>query len=250
MNIHNTLDILYYTSFFVIGICIGSFANVLIYRLPAQKNIAFPSSHCQSCNTPLKWYHNVPIISWIFLRGKCAFCNDKINIQYPLIELFSGIIGIIALMKEDSVIKAFLIMLCFIVLLALCAIDFRYKAVPDSLLITAVMLSFLYALSINGLVDAAIFAFAFFTLRLVVSFLMKREAMGSGDIFIAAIIGAVLGIKLGLMAIYIGSLLTLPVYALKKKNYELAFIPFLSLGLLITYVFNNQILNLLDNFYG
>ncbi len=77
----------------IFGVVIGSFLNVLIYRIPKGENIAFPASHCQSCNTPLKWWHNIPIISWIILGGKCHFCKEKISIQYPIIEFLTGVIA-------------------------------------------------------------------------------------------------------------------------------------------------------------
>jgi leader peptidase (prepilin peptidase)/N-methyltransferase len=69
----------------LIGLLIGSFLNVVIIRVPKEENIAFPSSHCIKCNHPLKWYHNIPVFSWIFLKGKCAFCGEKISIQYPIV---------------------------------------------------------------------------------------------------------------------------------------------------------------------
>ena len=71
----------------VIGLVFGSFLNVLIARIPNDENVAFPASHCPKCKTPLKFYHNIPLFSWIFLGGKCAFCKEKISLQYPVVEL-------------------------------------------------------------------------------------------------------------------------------------------------------------------
>ena len=142
-------------------------------------------------------------------------------------------------------------------LLALSVIDIRYKAVPDPLLFAALFFAFIYALMLfifkgnfSQILNLFLFALIFWTLRFVVSFAIKREAMGSADIFIAAIIGAILPVKLALVAIYLAALFTLPVYAVvQKKGYELAFVPFLSLGLLITYAFKEQILEILRFIY-
>ena len=260
--------------YFILGAVIGSFGNVLIYRMPRGESINFPASHCQSCKTPLKFYHNVPILSWLFLGGKCGFCKEKISFQYPLVEILSGALMTLAYFHETShvqisnidlleLLKAAIIGVCFIVLLCLGAIDFKYKAVPDPLLFTSVALALIYSLmpsineyeklafSFDGLINSAIFMFAFWLLRFVVSLMMKREAMGSADIFIAGVMGAILGIKLGLMAIYVAAILTLPAYiAVRKRGYELAFVPFLSLGLLTVYVFETKFLEFLEYLYG
>lgn len=254
--------------FFIFGICVGSFCNVLIYRLPRGESVNFPASHCQSCNSPLKFYHNVPIFSWLFLRGRCAFCKEKISFQYPLIEFFSGVLALVSLFTEcgaiwsdgeiltaQSVFNAVVLALCFISLLSLSIIDLRYKAVPDALLYAATLFALAYAGGAvfwggewDALLNAGYFALGFWLLRAGVSLAMKREAMGSADIFIAAVIGAILPWKLALAAIYIAAILTLPAYAaVQKKGYELAFVPFLAAGLFITYVFKAQIFSLLGS---
>ena len=257
--------VIFFAAFaFVLGICVGSFSNVLIYRLPRNESINFPASHCPNCDHKLNFYHNVPIFSWIFLGGKCAFCKQKISPIYPIIELVSGILFLICFFKEcseilsvETLLYALFLGLCFIMLLALSIIDIRYKAVPDPLLFAALFFAFIYALMffiVKGnfaqILNLFLFAFIFWVLRFVVSFAIKKEAMGSADIFIAAIIGAILPVKLALVAIYLAALFTLPVYAVvQKRGYELAFVPFLSLGLLITYAFKEQILEILRFIY-
>ncbi|MDA3076658.1 prepilin peptidase [Campylobacter sp. JMF_04 NA10] len=246
---------LYMAIFALFGICVGSFSNVLIHRLPRGESINFPASHCPKCGTPLKFYHNVPLFSWLFLGGKCAFCKEKISIRYPIVEFLAGALAASAYICELDIIKAAILALLFILLLALSAIDFEFKAVPDSLLFTATALSLVYPLlydfDISLLYPAAGYGLAFFALRLIITKVLKREAMGSADIFIAIIIGAILGWKLGGIAIYIGAILTLPAYAIaNKKGYELPFVPFLSAGLLLTILFKAQILELLEMIYG
>ena len=77
---------------FIVGVAIGSFLNVVILRVPKGESISFPASHCPKCNNKLKFYHNIPLLSWIFLGGKCAYCKEKISLQYPLIEFLTSII--------------------------------------------------------------------------------------------------------------------------------------------------------------
>lgn len=246
--------------YFIIGICVASFSNVLIYRLPKGESINFPASHCQSCHTPLKWYHNIPLFSWVFLGGKCAFCKEEISPQYPLIELMGGIFMVLALYKEFEfssfaflqgdylmLFKALMIGLLFIILLASSVVDFRYTAVPDALLNSSVIISLLYAFSLDGLKNAFIFAAIFYAIRFILSKVKKMEAMGLADIYLFACMGAVLGLNLGFFAIFLGAVLTLPFYAIvRTKDYEMPFFPFLSTGLFLVYCFDSFALKFLN----
>ena len=247
--ITSTLALVIFFGF--IGLAVGSFLNVVIIRVPKNESISLPASHCVTCKHPLKWYHNIPIFSWIFLGGKCAFCKEKISIQYPIIEILTTFIFISTAYQSDSVAEALILSTLFTMLLALSVIDFKYKAVPDSISIPALFVSLFvddFMMSLNGML---ILAGGFALLRILVSWLIKKEAMGEADIIIAGIIGAVVGVELGLAAIYISALIALPVFMIvKKKGYELPFIPFLALGLYITWAFASQVTNLLRMIYG
>lgn len=237
--------------FILFGLAIGSFLNVVILRLPEGKSIAFPSSHCYSCKKPLKWYHNIPLFSWIFLSGRCGYCKEKISFQYPLIELFCGIIFALCFIKEGDLIFSILYGLIFSLLLALSLIDLRYKAVPDLLSVPTMVLAFFANPPLFTIEYGLMFAGGFAILRIIVSFLMKKEAMGEADIIIAAIIGAILGSPLGLVAIYLAAVISLPAFMIvRKKGFELPFIPFLVVGLAIAYFFDGVILNLIESWYG
>jgi leader peptidase (prepilin peptidase)/N-methyltransferase len=100
---------------FVFGAVIGSFLNVVILRIPKDESIAYPSSHCFSCGNSLKPWHNIPIVSWLFLRGRCAFCNEKISMQYPAVEFISGVIFVLLISKFGVSIPIFFVALsiCF-----------------------------------------------------------------------------------------------------------------------------------------
>ena len=236
--------------FVVLGVCVGSFLNVLILRLPLGKSVAFPASYCPKCKNPLKWYHNIPIFSWLFLRGKCAFCDQKISFQYPLIELLSGLIFLLAFLKSQNMFDAFIIAIVFSLLLALSAIDLKYKAVPDNLSIPALLLAPLSGNFLTNVESALLLAGGFALLRIIISWIIKKEAMGEADIIIAGVIGGILGVKLGLSAIYIAALICLTVFfVVSKRGYELPFIPFLSIGLFVTWCFETEILRFLGMIY-
>ena len=112
---------------FILGSMIGSFVNVLIIRIPKEESVVFPASHCVTCNAKLKPWHNIPIFSWLFLRGKCAFCGAPISKQYPIVELLSGIIFLVTFMKLGIALPTLGIAVVFVLLLALSVIDFYYK---------------------------------------------------------------------------------------------------------------------------
>lgn len=232
------------------GLCIGSFLNVAIIRLPKNESINLPASHCPTCLHPLAWYHNVPLFSWIFLRGKCAFCKSHISFQYPLVELSSAFLYAFIYFHLANTLQALLIASVFALLLALSIIDLRYKAVPDALSLPALILFFCTGDPLVSLQNGLLFMGAFAFLRFFVSALAKKEVMGEADIIIAGIIGALLGIKLGLAAIYISAVIALIVFMIiRKKGYELAFIPFLALGLLLTWLFKTPILHIMELIY-
>ncbi len=234
----------------LLGLAIGSFLNVVIFRIPKEENIAFPASHCTHCNKPLKWWHNIPLISYIILKGKCHYCKKNISIQYPLVELASTVIFIISYAKTTSFTEGLIVALVFDLLLALSLIDFRYKAVPDSLNLLALSLSVFTGNIIVSLTNALLFAGGFTLLRFYVSFIIKKEALGEADIMIAATIGAMVGTKLGLFTIFLSAVIALPVFIIVgKKDIQLPFIPFLALALFITYMFDGYVLKLFEWLY-
>lgn len=266
---------------FILGILIGSFLNVVILRIPNDESIAYPASHCFTCKTPLKPWHNIPLFSWIFLQGKCAFCGTKISVQYPLIELISGFIFLIIAIKMGVSVPSILTAFTFLTLLALSMIDFRYKMVPDSLNLLALLFAIFSVTSFHAFTvhfqNALLFAGGFTLLRFALSYILTAlakkgakktqtswnkhyhtypfvEALGEADIMIAATMGALLGVKLALFAIFVAALLSLPVMLLLLKRppeeQKLPFIPFLAFGSFITFVYSLPILSYLDTLYA
>ena len=265
---------------FVFGIVFGSFLNVVILRIPKEESIVFGASHCYSCHNELKVWHNIPLLSWIFLRGKCSFCSTTISIQYPLIELFSGIIFLLLVNKVGISIPLFFIALSFLMLLALSMIDLKYKMVPDSLNLLAIFFAIFGAWSLSGILtnlqNALLFAGGFTLLRFTLSYFLTSsiyraglktktswnkhfdrtpfiEAMGEGDIMVAATMGALLGVKLTLIAIFLSALLALPIMLYfqngSKEEKRVPFVPFLALATFIVYLFDSPILSFIEANY-
>ena len=265
---------------FIFGTLIGSFLNVVILRIPKDESIAFPSSYCYSCGENLKPWHNIPLFSWIFLKGRCSFCKTKISIQYPIIELVSGLIFLTLANKYALAIPTLLVGLSFLMLLALSVIDFRYKMVPDSLNLLAIFFAIFGAWSINGIFlnfqNALLFAGGFTLLRFTLSYYLTSsvhraglktktswnthydrtpfiEAMGEGDIMVAATMGALLGVKLTLVAIFLSALLALPVMLLllnkSAEEQRVPFVPFLALATFIVFIYDSPILRYIEANY-
>lgn len=247
---------------FILGLIFGSFLNMLIYRLPLGISLINPKrSICTTCKNEIKWFENIPLFSYIFLKGKCSSCKEKISITYPIVELSTAIITLVLFLKLGLNQNFLITTLVFYTLITLSFIDFKYKAVPDYLLILVLFLSFfIYGFSFNSML---LFAGGFVLLEIFITFyiqnikakilkddtLKEQRAMGEGDIPIVAIIGGILGIKLGVVAIFLGAVFAIIPAILNsiiKKDIETPFIPFLSLGLLVVYLYEYELINLLE----
>ena len=233
---------------FLVGLVFGSFLNVLIYRLPLGISLLKPiGSACPHCNYKIKWYENIPVFSYLFLKGRCSSCSDSISKSYPIVELITAAVTLMLYSNFwigwDMIITISL----FYVLIVLSFIDLKYRAVPDYLLIIVVVLAIL----VGDIINILLFTGGFVLLELAITFyiqnikakitqnkeLENQRALGEGDMPIVGVIGGLLGVQLGITAIFLAAVLALlpAIYNLySKKEMETAFIPFLSLGLLVT----------------
>ena len=252
---------------FIIGLIFGSFLNMLIYRLPLEISLINPKrSICTNCDYQIKWYENIPLISYIFLKGKCSKCKEKISIIYPIVELLTAAITLLLFISIDFNMQFLLTTLLFYTLITLSFIDFKYKAVPDYLLIVALIVTITIVLIYEpiNLSTMLIFAGAFVLLELFVTFyiqniksnilkddsLKTQRSMGEGDIPIVAIMGGLLGLKLGLIAIFLSALFAIIPSLLNsfiKKDIETPFIPYLSLGLFVIFINKTYFLDILGD---
>jgi len=235
---------------FIFGAMIGSFLNVVIYRIPKGESIVFPSSKCQSCQNALKWWHNIPIFSWVFLRGKCYFCKEKISIQYPLIELLTGLIFVALYVKLGLVWYLPFIAASFAALLALVMIDFKYMAVPDNVNFAALLFALVQPEFLTSLMYAAIAAGGLYLIGLLSSLLARRQAMGGADVIVAGTMGALLGFPNFFVALFLSAILAM-IPALIWRDKGVPFVPFLALATFIIYLYDSQATQFLETLiYG
>ncbi len=235
---------LYYTIvFFIFGTIFGSFFNVVGSRLPNGESIINPPSHCSNCNHKLGFWELFPIISYIFLRGKCKECKTKISIIHPLFELLTGILFALSY-KIFGMSFEFLIALTFIsALLIVIVSDFNYMIIPDEVLLFFGILLIIELLIAKGF-DAAllsivngIIGFVFMLiLKIIGDFIFKRESMGGGDIKLLALFGIMLGWQNAIITIFLGAIIGLPIsliLLIKNKDNVVPFGPFLSIAAII-----------------
>jgi len=226
-------------SCFIVGAVFGSFGNVLIARVPKGESIVKPGSHCPVCLARIRFYHNIPILSWLFLRGRCADCGAAISIRYPMVEGVSGALFALVCLVNGVNIFALFAALTLFLLLVLAFIDLEYKAVPDSINLPALILALMSSpFFLQNLEHAVLLAGGMALLRFFVSWIFQKEAMGEADIIVGATMGALLGISGTLVALFAASLFALPVAiygAIKGKDPEIPFIPFLVLATVLVY---------------
>jgi len=240
---------------FIFGAIIGSFLNVVILRLPDDdKSIAFPASHCPKCLSPLHWYENIPILSYLFLRGKCGHCKTPISAQYPVVELLTGLLAAALLHVFGPSLAACCYFVFAAALVVIIFIDIHHQIIPDLISLPGIVLGFLFSF-INPLVtwqQSLIGLLAgggiLYIIALVYMIVRKADGMGGGDIKLLAMIGAWLGWKSLFFVIFAasltGSVIGIMAMARQKKGgaTRIAFGPFLSLGALCYLFFSEQIL--------
>ena len=247
------LTIAFYTTVFVFGIVIGSFLNVLIYRIPRHENIAVVRSHCMQCGYQLKWYDLFPIFSYLFLRGKCRKCKAKISVQYPLVEALNGILYVVVFVfmyqqTTDSLLCCVLYCMLGSALLALSVIDFRTYEIPVGFNLFIGLLGVARIVTdyenwlqyVIGGVSVSLFLLLLFVLS-------NGRAIGGGDVKLMAACGLLLGWKSIILAFCIGCLLGGIVHPIRMKlageGRVLAMGPYLSIGVMIAALFGTQLIN-------
>jgi leader peptidase (prepilin peptidase)/N-methyltransferase len=238
---------------FIFGTIIGSFLNVCMFRLPKKQSIISPSSYCPNCHQPIKFYYNIPILSFLFLWGKCSNCREPISFRYPVIELLAGLLSLALFLKFDLSLSYFVYLTFSAALLVITFIDLDHQIIPDVITLPGIILGFIASLFLPGmtLMDSIIGIAAggggLFLVAMGYKFLTKREGMGIGDIKLISMIGAFLGIKGVLLTIFLGSLfgssvgLAVMLKEKKDRTYAVPFGPFLAIGAII-YIFWGEII--------
>ena len=230
---------------FVFGTIVGSFLNVCIYRIPQGKSIATPSSHCPRCKTPIRFYDNIPLVSFIILQGSCRKCHNPISLRYPLVEFLMGLFSLILLVRY-GISTLYLIYLAFFASLTLVSfIDLPRRIIPDVISLPGIVIGLVISLlhpelSIkDSLIGVLLGGGSLYAVASVYHLVTKREGMGGGDVKLLAMIGAFIGWKGVLFTIlcssFIGSVVgvALMLVSSADSKYAVPFGPFLSLGAII-----------------
>lgn len=244
---------MYVALIILLGLLIGSFLNVCIYRIAREESISFPPSHCTSCGYNLKPKDLVPVLSYIFLGGKCRSCKEKISIQYPIVEILNAFLYFMVYLKYGFTLNLFKFCLLSSLLIVIGFIDFKTKYVYNSTVVFGVVSGICFAilewietktLPINYMVGAFI---GFGVIYLIVAL---TRGMGEGDIDIALICGLFLGFK-GIivtlfLSIILGGIVSLIIiiFKLKDRKSEIAFGPYLAIATIVSCLYGNSLLEL------
>ena len=230
------------SSAFVLGAVVGSFLNVCIYRVPAGKSIVSPPSSCPHCGHLIRWYQNIPILSYLFLGGKCAACRVGISLRYPAIETLTGLLFALVLYCFGFSSATLVYWLFVSALVVITFIDLDHQIIPDVISLPGIVVGFLCSFYIpwiswlDSLLGIAIGGGILLSIAWIYEKVAKREGMGGGDIKLLAMLGAFLGWKAVLPVIFVaslvGSLIGVPLMLLQKGDTKLAipFGPFLALA--------------------
>ena len=242
--------------FFIIGTFIGSFFNVVIYRLPIDESVIRPRSHCPNCKNLIPYYRNIPIISFVIQLGKCANCKKHISIQYPAVEFINGILWGWAFTSLSFPEATTVSMLCS-VLIAIAWIDSRIYMIPLDLIlvgIVIIILSIIFGvLSLNQVLLGIVAGVLFPALMMGLTWLItRRQGMGYGDLQLGLILGAWLGPILMILTLFLASLLGLIVWILISifqgidRNRPLPFAPYLTFSAISIFIVSTYSTTLID----
>jgi len=249
-----TIEIFYVMMFFILGTIMGSFYNVVGYRLPNGMSLIKPASHCPNCNKKLGIMELIPIVSYIIQLGKCKKCKQKIAMFYPIFEFATGVLFAISYLVFGFTGELIVALTFVSTLLIVMISDIKYMIIPDELLLfSGVMLvieRLMTGSEIGGLLLDAVLPFLILLLiKLFGDLLFRKESLGGGDIKLMVIFGLALGWQSAILAVVIGAFIALPVslliLAIKKTN-VIAFGPFLSIAALIIYYFKIDYLVIID----
>ncbi len=232
----------------ILGLCIGSFLNVCIYRIPKGEGVVVGSSHCMSCGKNLKWYELIPIFSYILLRGRCSKCNTRISLQYPLIEAVNGVLYMIIFCHFGFTLNTLTAMFLTSALLALSIIDARTKEIPLLFTIFIGVLGVInlilnYENWLNYLLGFIVIT-AFLMLIVIVS---GGSALGGGDVKLMAGCGLYLGLPLVLFAFFFACIIGSVIHIVRMRFFgasrELAMGPYLFVAVFVALLWGNDIIN-------
>ncbi len=242
----------------IIGLCIGSFLNVCIYRIPREESIVFPQSHCTVCGHELKVLDLIPVLSYLFLKGRCRKCGEKISVKYPLVEILNGVLYLLIYLRFGLSLNFIAYSILTSLLIVISFIDLDCKYIYSSTTILGAVLGSVYILIglytkdanlINNILGGAI---GYLIIYLIV---VITKGMGQGDAEIAGICGLFIGIKGILVALFIAIVLgglvaaIILLFKLKDRKTEIAFGPYIAIGTIIYILIGKKLLSLYLSFF-
>jgi leader peptidase (prepilin peptidase)/N-methyltransferase len=242
---------------FVFGAMIGSFLNVCIWRIPEEKSIVFPASHCPKCGRSIRPFDNIPVLSWLILRGRCRDCGKPISPRYPLVEMLTALLSLVLFWKYGLSLQYLAAFLFAAALVVITFIDFDHQIIPDVISLPGIPVFFLLAVFVMGigffdaLIGLIIGGGFLYLVAVGYELIAKREGMGGGDIKLLAMIGAFLGWKslffVVFMSSILGALVGIVLIMIKGKDmkYAVPFGPFLSIAAVMYLFVGSELTHLL-----
>ena len=262
----------------ILGLCIGSFLNVVIFRTPKvmeqewkqecqlilhpdqpvieseKLTLSYPASSCPHCHTPIRWYQNIPLISWLFLRGKCQSCQSPISSRYPLVELLTMLCSLLVVVVFGATLQMLFGLLLTWVLIALTFIDFDTQLLPDRFTLTLAGLGLainsftIYVSPIQSIWGYIIGFLCLWIVYFIFKLITKKEGMGYGDFKLLAALGAWMGPMMlpliVLLSSCVGAIIGIILLRKRQENQPFAFGPYIAIAGWITFLWGDQIMKI------
>lgn len=238
-----------------LGLCVGTFLNVVIYRLPRGLSVAKPRSRCPSCGTMIKWYQNLPLLSFLLLRGRCAYCRARISWRYPLVEGVTTAFFVVAYFTIGLGVQLPLVWFLFSAFVAIFFIDLDFQIVPDQITLPGIALGIVFAALtpeigwVKGLIGAVAGGGGSGLVAVTGDLLFKKKSLGGGDIKFAAMVGAFMGWQ-RLIVVCLGAsalaLLSLGVSRLvvrgNLRSRQIPFGPYLTIASVVAFFWGDELI--------
>ncbi|MDE2179589.1 MAG: prepilin peptidase, partial [candidate division NC10 bacterium] len=244
-----------YFSLALVGIAVGSFLNVCIHRLPKDESVAQPASHCPICGAPIRWYDNLPLVSFLLLRGRCRACGGRIAWRYPVVELLTGALFLLTVWRFGFGIRPVFLLIFIASLIVVTWIDLDHEIIPHAITLPGIILGLVASLitrdpsPADAATGALVGAGLVYLVAVYAEVAFQRESMGGGDVNLLAMIGAFLGWRLMLFAFFSavasGAVLSLGLIAarvLSRKD-RIPFGPFLALGAIVALFVGDEVID-------
>ncbi|MEO0083117.1 MAG: prepilin peptidase [candidate division WOR-3 bacterium] len=247
---------------FILGVLIGGFLNVCIYRIPRHISVVFPNSFCPNCKKTLKPQDRFPLIGFILVGGRCRFCKKPISWRYPAVELLTGLLFLFSFWKYNLSLVLLKNLIFISLLIVIAFIDISHQIIPNALSIPGIVIGLLFSIVIKSpnisdtLLATVAFAVILWIFRQVGLLIKKQEMMGWGDIKLAGMLGANFGIKTGLVALFISVIigvvvwLILMLFKIKSRKDYIPFGSFMAIGAILTSFWGQNIIDWYLNLFA